>query len=743
MTVGEMLKVNGPRKRKYRRQKHLRKKEKVRIALVGQPNVGKSVIFNHWTGLGAIVSNYPGTTVEILEGTVYLSRHDIFAPRWHPQIKDWASPFEESIESEEEKLNPVDDKPRRRKGRHRFMRRFREWASRGYFDEEEGILLEIVDLPGSYTIISPTTEDEKVTLRYLQQDTPDVVVNIIDATNLPRNLLLTLALLEFNIPVVVCLNQVDLARRMGIEIDVGKLETLLGVPVIPTVAIHGKNLKLLLRTAARAFLVESKQSPRRLLFPDGIEAKLRRLENKLSTLQLAPTDLPLRILSQQLLEEYAECSECVESKLDQEEAVKTVQEVREEIETEFDADVVLVLGEKRLDYSSYIMEQVQKGKGQRVPLTEKISAILTHRIWGLPIAITILIGSLLVVFAVSTVFEATIGDFWEIVINPTAEYLIYNYIPWPLIQIILFYGLVLGIQGWLFIAVPFVATFYILLSILEDSGYLARIAFLLDAFMHRLGLHGRAIIPMLTGSGCNVPAVMGNRILNTKRERYIAGFLVVLVPCSAQLAVILGTVAFYGSIIFAFIIYGIILAIIIGLGTLLQHTLPGASRGLVMEIPPLRAPRVKPILKKTWIRFREFVYIALPMIVIGSAILGVLLEYGYLHLIIDPAAPLVVGWLGLPPETAAALIYGILRKELTVELLIVLANGPLEAFMTIRQMFVFSLVTTVYIPCIATIAVLGREYSWKYTAVLATTTITLAFLLGGIANWLLLGLGFP
>ena len=738
-----MLSLNGSRKRKFRRRRHLRKKEKVRIALVGQPNVGKSVIFNHWTGLGAIVSNYPGTTVEILEGTVYLSRHDVYAPQWHPKIKHWASPFEESIESEGGKSNPIDDKPRRGKGRRRFVRRFREWASRDYLDEAEGVRLEIVDLPGSYTIISPTTEDERVTLRYLQQDIPDVVVNVIDATNLPRNLLLTLALLEFNIPVVVCLNQVDLARRMGIEIDVGKLEKLLGVPVIPTVAIQGKNLKLLLRTAARTFLVESRHSPRRLLFPDGIEAKLRRLENKLSTLQLVPMNLPLRILSQQLLEEYAECSECVESEMDQEEAVKTVQEVREEIEAGFDADIVLVLGEKRLDYASYIMEKVQKGKGKRVPLTEQISAILTHRIWGLPIAVMIIIGSLLLVFGVATIFDATIGDFWELVINPTAESLINNYIPSPLIQIILFYGLVLGIQGWLFVAIPFVATFYILLSILEDSGYLARIAFLLDAFMHRLGLHGRAIIPMLTGAGCNVPAVMGNRILNTKRERYIAGFLVVLVPCSAQLAVILGTVAFYGSIFFAFIIYGIILAIIIGLGTMLQHTLPGASHGLVMEIPPLRAPRVKPILKKTWIRFREFVYIALPMIVIGSAILGVLLEYGYLHLIIAPAAPLVVGWLGLPPETAAALIYGVLRKELTVELLIVLASGPLEAFMTVRQMFVFALVTTIYIPCIATLAVLGREYSWKYTAVLATTTITLAFLLGGVANWLLIGLGFP
>ncbi|MFX1565342.1 MAG: ferrous iron transport protein B [Promethearchaeota archaeon] len=729
--------MRGPGKGRRRKSRHFQDKDHIRIALVGQPNVGKSVIFNNWTGLGAIVSNYPGTTVEILEGKVYFSRHDIYSPRWHPGIKKW--------DTKRQKEKP----PHRGRWRKGFGYRMKRWAKKDFFEETPDIRLDIVDLPGSYTIISPSTEDEKVTLRYLQQDTPDVIVNVVDATNLPRNLLLTTALLEFDIPIVVCLNQVDLAKRMGIEIDVQKLEALLGVPVIPTVAIRGTNLKLLLRTAAKTGALEgTQQTPRRLLFPDGIEAKLRTLERHLAKMQLCPMNLPLRIVSQQLLEEYSQCAQCIENALESESAVKIVDQIRKDIEQEFEEDIVLVLGEKRQQYTLFLTEQVQLGEGKRVPVTEKISNILTHRIAGLPIAVLVLIGSILLMFVIGAIFDATVGEFWEIFINPTAEFLITTYIPSPIIQIILYYGLVLGIQAWLFIAIPFVGTFYIILSILEDTGYLARIAFLLDAFMHRLGLHGRAIIPLLTGMGCNVPAVLGTRILNTRRERLIAGFLVVLIPCSAQLAVILGTVGVYASVWFAFIILGIVFSIIIGFGALLQHTLPGSSHGLVMEIPPLRSPRIRPTIKKTWLRFREFIYIALPLIIIGGAILGLLLyfptpDFSYLHMVSIWAAPLVVGWLGLPPETAAALVYGILRKELTVELLIILANGPLNTFMTARQLFVFALITTLYIPCIATVAVLVREYRWKYTLILATTTITLAFFLGGVVNWILIGMGFP
>ncbi len=717
--------------------------KEVRVALVGQPNVGKSVIFNSWTGLGAIVSNYPGTTVELLEGMVYLSYHDVFSPRWHPKIKDWEEIDSQIGEEDQVPEDAIREPEENHNGDFHWRRRRRKfrWKREAPWKGQD-VPIRVVDLPGSYSIISPSSDDERVTLRYLQLERPDIIVNVVDATNLPRNLLLTIALLEFNIPMVVCLNQVDLARKMGLNIDADKLAQILGVPVIPTIAIQGKNLKLLLREAAKVALRQVPQKPHRMLFPDGIEAKLKALEAKLAKLNLCPLDLPLRLVSQQLLENNPECSKCIESHSDQEAALTLVETAREELQKEFASDIILVLGERRLDYANYIAEKVQTGKGVRLPLTERISAVLTHPVFGFPIAALIMIGSLLLIFGVGALFEATIGSFWEEIINPVLEGFLTTAIPWPLLQWILYYGLVLGLQGWIFIAVPYVATFYILLALMEDTGYLARVAFLLDGLMHKIGLHGRAIIPLLMGMGCNVPAVLGTRVLHTRKERLIAGFLVVLVPCSAQLAVILGTVAVYGSILFAFVIYGIVLGLIFILGVLLQHTLPGASYGLVMEVPPLRVPKLGLILKKTWLRFKEFVMIALPMIIIGSAILGVLLEMGYLSFVIVPLSPLVVGWLGLPAETAAALIYGILRKELTVELLIVLGGGSL-AFMSVRQMFVFALVTTIYIPCIATVAVLVNEYGWKYTIVLIVVTMGLAILFGGLLNALLVTLGIP
>jgi ferrous iron transport protein B len=735
----------GHKRRIHHRRRAQFDKEEIRIVLVGNPNTGKSVVFNSWTGLGAIVSNYPGTTVGILEGTVFLPYRDVFMAKWHPDFRDWNQPV-----AKEQSLSQVEDEMdfgsgRRGRGGKPWNRRWRRWSRRHHreSDEPHGVRLKIIDLPGSYTIISPTTEDERVTLRYLQEERPDVIVNVVDATNLSRNLIQTLALLEFNIPVVVCLNQVDLARRMGIHIDVAKLQQLLGVPVVPTVAIQGKNLKQLLSTAARAAMRRGRrQKPRRMIFPDGIEEKLEILEQRLVELNSCPLELPSRIVSQQLLEGYSECTNCLAKNTVRKTVLKLGAILRQELEAQFGSDVVLVLGEKRLDYANYIVERAQKGKGVRVPLTERISAVLTHRIAGLPIAFLVIIGSLLLIFGIGYIFGETIGTFWDDVINPTFEAGIAAVVPWHLLQVILYYGFVLGIQGWLFIAIPYVATFYIILAILEDSGYLARIAFLMDGLMHRVGLHGRAIIPLLLGMGCNVPAVLGTRTLTTRRERLIAGFLVVLVPCSAQLAVILGTVAIYGSIIFAFIIFGIVIGIILGLGALLQHTLPGKSYGLVMEVPPLRLPQPKAILKKTWMRFKEFLYIALPLIIVGSAIIGVALESGLLYLVIDPMSPLVVGWLGLPAITAAALLYGILRKELTVELLIVLGGGSI-GFMTIRQMFVFALVTTIYVPCIATVVVLAREYGWKYTIALVLATVGIALLLGGLSNILLIALGIP
>jgi len=298
--------------------------------------------------------------------------------------------------------------------------------------------------------------------------------------------------------------------------------------------------------------------------------------------------------------------------------------------------------------------------------------------------------------------------------------------------------------AWLSVGLPYVLTFYIVLSLLEDTGYLNSIAFLTDNIMHKLGLHGRAIIPLLTGAGCNVPAIMGTRVLTTKRERVLASTLIVLVPCSARTAVILGAVANFAGWLYAAFIFAFEAALIglVGLG--LHRLLPGESSGLVMEMFPFRVPSGSAIVKKTWFRFKDFAYVAFPIVTLGSLAMGALYETKLLWAIVDPMQPVVLGLLGLPAVAGVTLILGILRKELTLELLVALAivqygatAQNLLVFMTPLQILVFALVVTIYIPCVATVAVLGRELGWRNALFIMAFTITLALIIGGIAYRLL------
>jgi ferrous iron transport protein B len=297
-----------------------------------------------------------------------------------------------------------------------------------------------------------------------------------------------------------------------------------------------------------------------------------------------------------------------------------------------------------------------------------------------------------------------------------------------------------GMLAWVTIGVPYILTFYIALALLEDTGYLNKIAFLSDNVMHKLGLHGRALITLLTGLGCNVPAIMGTRVLTTKREKLLASTLIVLTPCSARTAVILGAVALFVGWQYAVLIYLFELGLILLVGFGLNKVLPGESSGLVMEMFPFRVPSVSTVLKKTWYRFKEFICIAAPLIMIGSLILGVLYETKYIWMIANPMSPITTLWLGLPALVGIPLILGVFRKELTLELLIALAvmqygvgAKNLLLFMTPIQIFIFALVITIYIPCVATISVLGKEVGWKNTLLITVFTIMLALFIGGIA----------
>jgi len=304
----------------------------------------------------------------------------------------------------------------------------------------------------------------------------------------------------------------------------------------------------------------------------------------------------------------------------------------------------------------------------------------------------------------------------------------------PMISDIITRGALTGVVAGITIALPYIVPFYFLLSLLEDSGYLPRAAFLLDNPMHKLGLHGKASICLLLGFGCSVPACMGCRIMETQRERLLGGFLTVLVPCAARSVVILGLVGRYVGIPAALAIYAFDIMLIFLLGRVGYKTLPGEPVGLIMEVPHYKRPSIKTISKKTWIRTREFIYIAFPIIIGGSVILEALHITGIAWIASGYMAPLISGWLKLPEVAGIPLMFGVLRKELTLILLAeVSGTTDFSRVLTSTQMIVFSLVTMLYIPCIATIGALIKEYGMGKALLISIIDIALALIVGGLA----------
>ncbi len=295
-------------------------------------------------------------------------------------------------------------------------------------------------------------------------------------------------------------------------------------------------------------------------------------------------------------------------------------------------------------------------------------------------------------------------------------------------------GFLGGIGGVLVYVIPF----FLVIEILQDSGYLPRAAFLMDKAMHTIGVHGKTIIPMILGFGCNVPACAGCRIMETEREKKLSVVLTSLVPCAAVMTVVLGLVGRYVGFFWVTILFLINFGVIFLIGRILNKIMPGQCTELIMEMHEYRMPNSKVILKQTWIRTKEFVYKALPIIIVLGILLEILLIFNALEPINAILTPVTVFWLGLPPITGVFLIYGILRKELTLVLLAVLANSigiPLIELLSPFQMINFCLVTMLYIPCFATIIIIAKQTSWKYAIQVSLLEIGVALLIGGILNF--------
>lgn len=581
-----------------------------------------------------------------------------------------------------------------------------------------GKTIEVVDLPGIYSL-GTTNEDEKVTKRFLIEDRPDIIVNVLDASRLERNLYLTLQLLELDIPMVIALNQVDLAADLGILVDADGLSELLGLPVVPTVATRGIGLDDVMLVAL------AEQGKTQEHHRVGYSQLIRQA---LSSLDYAFPNVPPSVKTAALLDD-AEFVDLCCMPPEANALLSSARRLRKNLEMEHGISVPETVARDLYGEAGYIVDSVVSRFEPKKSLREKIDAILTSPNFGIAVLISALLLTFLLVFRVGGFLETWIVDevFEPYVIQPAEA--VTSDMP-PILGNLIVYSL-RGVEAGFAIAIPYIAVFYAILSIFEDSGYLTRAAFLLDNLAHKLGLHGRAVIPLVLGFGCNVPAIMAVHALGTRREKRIASVLISLVPCSARTVIILGLVGTFVGFWPAVSIYVLEMFIIVSLGWILGRSLPGQKSGFIMEMTPLRKPELKSTIKKTWMKSREFVYIAFPLLLIGSAFLGVVDALGLLSIFQDFVEPISVGLLGLPSFVVTALVFGILRKEMALQILAVLAGtANFAAILTPVQMYQFAVITTIYIPCVATIAVLKHELGTKDTALIVSFTTLLTLGMG-------------
>jgi ferrous iron transport protein B len=655
----------------------LRQEVHLTVALAGNPNVGKSSIFNRLTGMGVETANYPGKTVEV------------------------------------------------------------QLAETRYGDRTIGI----VDLPGTYAL-GGISEDQWVARQALLDSRPDAVILVLDATNLARNLYLGLQILELGVPMVVALNIVDQAKARGIQVDAERLAEVLGSPVVPTVATRGTGLDTLMARVLDR-VTRPAPLPPRLRYSVDVEAAIGKLERGLASRDDRPHGLSPRAIAILLLEGDPEVGAWLGGLEGADELIQLCDEMRAVLREVRGEDAALLLARERHGLAGLIAAEVERRQPQRALTADRLWRLTTAPLTGLPLLGLVLAGIFSFLFYVGDWLSRGFSSLWTALASPV--------IRWPFVTLLgdgvlsrtLLWGFDAGINAALAVGIPYVLTFYILLALLEDTGYLNAVAFLTDQIMHKMGLHGRAAIPLVAGAGCNVPAIMGTRVLGSMRERIIASTLIVLTPCSARTAVILGAVALTAGWKAALAIYAVTFALALGTGICMHRMLPGRGTGLVMEMFPFRRPGARAILKKTWYRFYHFVVMATPIILGGSIILGGLYETGLLWSLAAPLRPIMEGWLGIPAVAGLTLIVAVLRKELALQLLITLAMvqyGPqasnLLSFMRPDQIIVYALVNTIYIPCVATIAILARELGWRRALLISAFTVALALLVGGAARGL-------
>jgi ferrous iron transport protein B len=586
----------------------------------------------------------------------------------------------------------------------------------------KGHTIDVLDLPGIYSLTTYSVE-EVISREYIVTQKPDFVIDIIDSTNLERNLIFTLQLLELECPVILVLNMIDLAKKKGIEIDFQKLEYILDIPVIPTVASRGKGLTDIMDKVIE--LKNGSHKNKKTEYGKEIEDCISQL-----TGMMDETDIPYpkRWIAIKLIEKDNDIVKLVSDRNPA--FLEKANDIGAKLEEIHGHDSSLVIADERSHLAAQITRDIVKMvPHKKLSLNERLDIITTHKFSGYLVMILILGGMFFIVFSfgnwLSSVLDPVFRgwhEWWNIHVGAT----FLASLGWSAIE---------GVLALLQIALPYILPFYIILYILEDWGYIARISFLMDKFMHKMGIHGKGCISFIIGLGCNVPGCLSCRIMESKRERFITAVLVTLVPCSAVSVIVFGLVGKYVGLLWAFGLYIFAMIVVFIAGKLSSRLLLGEPVELIMHMPGYKTPQVKTILIQTWDSLKEFVYIAAPLVIISGVVIQAINLAGWMPAISSFLNPVTVAWLGLPSITGILLIFGIRRKELILVMLAAyLGTTEFADVLTKPQMITLAVVSMFYVPCVATISVLWKEYGWKKALVVCIIEIVFAILLAGIVR---------
>ena len=592
----------------------------------------------------------------------------------------------------------------------------------------DGKRLVLIDTPGVNSLV-PMSEDEKVTRDILLSECPSAVVQVGDAKNLKRTLLITLQIAEMGLPMTLDLNMIDEAMDKGITIDVDILKGLLGIDIVSTIAPQKKGIKEL-----REAMLSPQRAAVRLSYGPIIEEYISKISRLLPQTGLSKRSIAVMILSEdESLKDWLHAN--VRSR-----DLAEIEHLRHECLLKAKESPAYLINKKRIEVSEEIaLKVVKKTVPSGGALLNFIGNASMHPVYGIPVLIVVLYG--LYEF-VGVLGAGVLVDFVQNVIfghyiNPMATKVVETLIPVPIIQELLVgeYGLVtVALTYAIAIILPITVTFFIAFAILEDSGYLPRLAIMSNRVFNMIGLNGKAVLPMVLGLGCGTMAVMTSRILETKRDRIITTFLLALaIPCSAQLGVILGIL---GSLsIWATVIWSSsILVVLFVSGFLASKLVSGERTEFFLEIPPIRMPDLMNIVVKTVGRVEWYLKEAVPLFILGTFILFTLHKLNLLTLLEKAASPVVVNLLHLPPKTTASFILGFLRRDYGAAGLFEMAqHGELTPVQA-----VVSLVTiTLFLPCLASFFMIVKERGIKTTLWIVGIVFPAAFLYGGLLSWFL------